>query len=181
MLRILPREAKGRVLAALRNEGTAHDFIRDLNIKFAMAVEARYVLASLLSESGARGNVDLLPHFAVWAFNRHLLSRDSGKALQSGNQNGTGCGFGHKPVSPRPRPDLEAGVSWIVKNTIFVAGATRWISAEAVMPLMPGILISSRTISGFKNARSQSVTKSVLQNRDCSKEHIFIAYLTGTK
>ena len=108
MLRILPREAKGRVLAALRNEGTAHDFIRDLNIKFAMAVEARYVLASLLSESGARGNVDLLPHFAVWAFNRHLLSRDSGKALQSGNQNGTGCGFGHKPVSPRPRPDLEA-------------------------------------------------------------------------
>ena len=92
---------------ALRNEGTTHDFISGLNIKFALAVDARYVLASLLGEFGACG-VDLLPHLAVWAFNRHLISRDSGNALQSGDQIGTGCGFGHEPVRPRFRPDLES-------------------------------------------------------------------------
>src|SRR5437879_13800713 len=88
----------------LRSEGTAHDFIRDLNIKFATAVDAGHVLASLLGESRAHGNVDLLPHFAVWAFNRHLISRDSGDALQSGNQIGTGCGFGNETIAPRFPP-----------------------------------------------------------------------------
>jgi len=91
---------------ALRNEGTTHDFISGLNIKFALAVDARYVLASLLGEFGTCG-VDLLPYLAVWAFNRHLISRDSGNALQSGDKIGTGCGFGHEPMRPRFRPDLK--------------------------------------------------------------------------
>jgi hypothetical protein len=50
-----------------------------------MAVDAGYVLASLLGESGAHRNMDLLFHSAMRAFNCDLISRDSGYALQSGN------------------------------------------------------------------------------------------------
>src|SRR5207245_1674634 len=92
----------------LRSEGTGHDFIRDLNLKFATAVDAGHVLASLLGESRAHGNVDVLLHFTVWALDRHFISPNSGNALQSGNQIRTGCGFGNEPMRPRFRPDLEA-------------------------------------------------------------------------
>ena len=64
-------------------------------------------MAFLAGKSRAHGNVDVLLHFTVWTLNRHLISRDSGNALQSRNQIRTGCGFGHEPMSPQLHPGLE--------------------------------------------------------------------------
>jgi len=71
-----------------------------------MTVNAGYVLAFLPANSGAHVNVDVLPHFAVWTLNRHLIGRDSGDAIQR-NQLGTGCGFRYEPVSPQLHPGFE--------------------------------------------------------------------------
>ena len=74
----------------LRGEGTAHDFIRDFDIKFGLAVDAGDVLAFLLSESTASGNVDVLPDFTVRAFDRHLVGCYSGDAIQGVRTLGSG-------------------------------------------------------------------------------------------
>ena len=57
--------------ADLRKEGTAHNFIGERDIKFAVAVNAEYVLARHMARSEVNSNVDLLLHFTAWAFNRH--------------------------------------------------------------------------------------------------------------
>jgi hypothetical protein len=98
-----------RDFESLHGERTGHDSIREVNLKFAGAVKARYVLVSRLGGSGVlRGNFDFLPHFAVGALNGPLTGRDSGHAVQSGNQIGASRGFRHKAVSPGLGPDSEA-------------------------------------------------------------------------
>jgi len=93
--------------AALSDEGTAHDSIRDADIKFGVAVDAGYVLTFFLGGSTLHGHMDILSDFAVWTFNRSFVGRDSGNALQCRNQLFTGFGFGHEPMRPRLRPGLE--------------------------------------------------------------------------
>jgi hypothetical protein len=48
-------------------------------------------------------------------------------------------------------PTLNLRPSWTVKNTILVEGAIRRISVAASIPFMTGMLMSSRTISGFNS------------------------------
>src|ERR1700756_3419085 len=90
------------------NEGTTNDLIKDFDTKFAMAVDAGYVLALLRCRCRASSNMDLLVHFAARAFNRLLISRDSGDTLQSGNQFSASGRFGHKTMRPGPRSGLES-------------------------------------------------------------------------
>jgi hypothetical protein len=44
----------------LRDEGTAHDSIRDADIKFGVAVDAGYVLTFFLGGSMLHGHMDIL-------------------------------------------------------------------------------------------------------------------------
>ena len=85
---------------SLRGERAGHNFIREGHFKFAGAVKTRYVLLSRLGQSGAHSHLNLLPHFAMWAFDRFFVSRDSSNALQRGDQFGAGRGFGHESVRP---------------------------------------------------------------------------------
>ena len=53
-----------------RRERTAHNLIRERDIKFPVAVNAEYVLVRHMAGSEVN-NVNLLLRLTVWAFNRH--------------------------------------------------------------------------------------------------------------
>jgi hypothetical protein len=67
--------AQAGVAARLREDslrkGTAHNLIRERDLKFAVAVNAEYVLARHMAGSEVNGNVNFLLRLTVWAFNRH--------------------------------------------------------------------------------------------------------------
>ena len=92
------------VVAALRtscNEGAAHDFVRELSIKFIAAVDAGDVLGLFLGRYiASSGDMDLLSDSTVRTLNRYLISTDSCNAVQCGNQMCTGFGFGYEAVRP---------------------------------------------------------------------------------
>ena len=57
--------------ALLLGEWTSHNLVRKRDIKFAVAVNAEYVLAWHVAGSEVNGNMHFLFRFTVWAFNRH--------------------------------------------------------------------------------------------------------------
>lgn len=96
--------------ARLRDEGTAHNSIRDADIKFGVAVDAGYVLTFFLGGSTLHGHMDILSDFAVRAFKARLIGSDSDNALQRRNQFLTGFGFANEAMRPRFRTGLELRV-----------------------------------------------------------------------
>jgi len=59
-------------LPVLRNKRPIHN-VSSLHLKFAVAVYTGHVL-TFFRCGGACGDVNLLVDFAVWTFNRHLIS-----------------------------------------------------------------------------------------------------------
>jgi hypothetical protein len=129
-------------LRPLRGKWTAHNLIRERDIKFVIAINAEWVLVRHLAGSEVNANMHFLFRLTVWALNRHHHElRGLRHVFPSDYRLGQPQGPVTGAVYPRPRlMSVWAWFNLLIGYLLFRAGRVSPENYATLIVFLAGII-----------------------------------------